>query len=347
MKIKSILSVLVFAVLLTACKAAKYPALEDGLYADIQTNKGDILLKLHAKEVPMTVANFVSLIEGDNPKLVDSLQGKKFYDGIKFHRVIKDFMVQSGDPLGTGAGNAGYKFADEFPTDSIGGLIYKHDSKGVLSMANSGPKTNSSQFFITHKATPWLDRKHSVFGKVEVGLNIVDSIAKNDVINTIDIIRIGSFAKNFNAPKVFETELANVEVKAKEYQEKLAKLKEEFLKSKGKDKAVKTDSGLRILEINKGKGKKFNRAIPATMHYTVSLADGKLIQSTEGKDPFGFTLDKQPMIAGVTEALLEMREGDKSRLFIPYYLGYGEKTYGPFPAKSDIVFDLELVKVGK
>lgn len=347
MRIKSILTILVFAVLFTACKAAKYPALEDGLYADVQTNKGDILLKLHAKDVPLTVANFVALAEGSHPKMADSLKGKKFYDGIKFHRVIANFMIQSGDPLGTGAGNAGYRFADEFPTDSIGGLIYKHDGAGVLSMANSGPKTNSSQFFITHKETPWLDRKHSVFGKVEIGQNVVDSIAKNDVINTIDIIRVGSFAKNFNASEVFETELANVEIKEKAYQEKLAKLKEAFLKEKGKDKAVTTASGLGVLELKKGNGKKFNSAVPASMHYTVSLADGKLIQSTDGKDPFTFTLDKQPMIGGVTEALKDMRVGDKKRLFIPYYLGYGEKVYGPFPAKSDIVFDLELVKVGK
>ncbi|MCH3883183.1 MULTISPECIES: peptidylprolyl isomerase [Tenacibaculum] len=339
--------ILVFAVLFSACKAAKYPNLENGLYADIQTNKGDILLKLYGEEVPMTVANFISLAEGDNPNLADSLKGKKFYDGLKFHRVINNFMIQGGDPLGNGTGNAGYKFADEFPSDSIGDLIYKHDKKGVLSMANGGPNSNSSQFFITHKDTPWLDRKHSVFGQVELGLDVVDSIRKDDVINTIDIIRVGKFAKKFEAPEVFKTELANVETKAKEYQEKLAKLKEAYLKERGIDKAIKTTSGLKILELKKGTGKKFNRAIPATMHYTVTLANGKLIQSTEGKEPFGFTLDKQPMIGGVTEAILEMREGDKKRLFIPYYLGYGEKLYGPFPAKSDIVFDLELIKVGK
>ena len=338
---------LVATVLFSSCKAAKYKDLQDGLYADVQTNKGDILLKLHAEEVPMTVANFVSLSEGTNKKVTDSLRGKNYFDGIKFHRVIPNFMIQGGDPTGTGKGNAGYKFADEFPSDSIGNLIYKHDSKGVLSMANSGPKTNSSQFFITHKATPWLDGKHSIFGKVEIGLAIVDSIQQNDIINKIEIIRVGKFAKNFNASKVFETELANVVSKEKEYKEKLEKLKVAYLKERGIDKATETASGLKILKLKKGTGKKFNRAIVASMIYSVSLASGKLIQSTEGKEPFAFTLDKQPMIAGVTEALLEMREGDKKRLFIPYYLGYGEETYGPFPQKSDIVFDLELIKVGK
>ena len=345
MKIYKVLVAVI--ILFTACKSAKYADLDNGLYADVQTNKGDILLKLYADEAPMTVANFVSLAEGDNPKLADSLQGKRFYDNTKFHRVIKDFMVQGGDPEGTGKGSAGYRFADEFPNNEKGELIYKHDSPGTLSMANSGPKTNSSQFFITHKATPWLDGKHSIFGKVQIGQSVVDSIQKDDVINKIDIIRVGSDAKNFNAPKVFTAELANVVTKEKEYLEKLAKRKEAFLKEKGVEKAVKTKSGLKILELKKGSGKKFNRAIPASMHYTVSLADGKKIQSTEGKKPFTFTLDKQPMIAGVTEAILEMNEGDKKRLFIPYYLGYGEKTYGPFPEKSDIVFDLELVKVGK
>jgi cyclophilin family peptidyl-prolyl cis-trans isomerase len=258
-------------------------------------------------------------------------------------------MIQGGDPTGTGNGGTGYKFPDEFPIDSIGNLIYKHDNKGVLSMANPGrPNTNSSQFFITHKATPWLDRKHSIFGKVSIGQDIVDSIQQNDTILNVNIIRVGKFAKKFKAPKVFESELANIGIKEKEYLEKLESLKEAFLKEKGIDKAIKTNSGLKILEINKGTGKKFNRATTASMYYNVYLASGKLVQSVDStKAPFIFTLDKQPMIAGVNEALLDMREGDKKRLFIPYYLGYGEKLYGPFPEKSDIVFDIELIKVGK
>lgn len=343
---KSIKFVVIFALLLGACKS-KYPTLEDGLYADIQTNRGDVLVELYAKEVPMTVANFVSLAEGDNPKMADSLKGKPFYDGIKFHRVIKDFMVQTGDPTGTGRGNAGYKFADEFPLDEKGKLVYTHNGEGILSMANSGPATNSSQFFITHKATPWLNRKHSVFGKVNIGQAIVDSINKDDVIKKIDIIRVGKFAKKFDAPKVFIDELGNVEVKEKERLAKIEQRKKEFLKEKGVEKAIKKASGLKVLDLEKGRGAKFNSAKKATMHYAVYLSDGTLIQSTKGKDAFPFTLDNQPMIAGVNEALKEMRVGDKKRLFIPYYLGYGEKTYGPFPAKSDIVFEVELVSIGK
>ena len=344
---KNLRYIFVLAIVFSACKTLKYKDLKDGIYADIETNKGDILLELYAEQTPMTVANFVSLAEGTNTKVVDSLKGKKYFNGIRFHRVIPNFMIQGGDPTGTGAGNAGYKFPDEFPIDSIGNLLYKHDSKGVLSMANPGPNSNSTQFFITHKATPWLDRRHSIFGRVEKGLQVLDSIQKNDTIFNVDIIRVGKLAKRFKASKVFESELVNIEVKEKEYIEKLEKIKQAYLKEKGIDKAVETNSGLKVLVLKKGTGKKFNRATQASMIYTVSLANGKLIQSTEGKAPFVFTLDNQPMIAGVSEALLEMKEGDKKRLFIPYYLGYGEKMYGPFPEKSDIVFDLELLKVGK
>ena len=337
----------IFAVVfvVSACKSNKYVGLNEGLYAELQTTKGDILLKLYAKDVPMTVANFVSLAEGTNTKVIDSIKGKPFFDGIRFHRVIKNFMIQSGDRTNSGSGNAGYKFADEFPTDSVGNLRYKHDDKGVLSMANSGPKTNSSQFFITHKATPWLDRKHTVFGKIQTGQNVVDSIVKNDTIKKVAIIRVGSFAKKFKASKVFEAELANTKSKEIEYLDKLERLKTVFLRNKGHEKATKTSSGLKILELKKGTGKKFNSALPASMNYTIYLASGKLIQSSEGKKPLQFTLDKNPMIAGVKEALLEMRIGDKKRLFIPYYLGYGEEMYGPFPPKSDIVFDIELLKI--
>lgn len=345
---KNLKYLLLFAIFFTACKAAKYKDLNEGLYADIQTNKGDILVELYAKNTPLTVANFVSLAEGNNPKVTDSLKGKPYFDGIRFHRVIPNFMIQTGDRTGTGRGNTGYKFADEFPLDSVGGLIYKHDEKGVLSMANSGPKSNSSQFFITHKATPWLDGKHSIFGKVEKGLALVDSIQQNDTINKVEIIRIGKFAKKFDAPTIFISEIEGAVEKKKQIAKKLEKLKENFLKDKGIDKAVKTNSGLKILVLEEGNGEKFNRAKPASINYSIFLASGKLIQSSENSSkPLVFTLDKQPMIAGVNEALLGMRVGDRKRLFIPYYLGYGEQAYGPFPAKTDLVFDLKLLKTEK
>ncbi len=349
----------VAAILLVAsCKSAKYADLDKGLYADIETDKGDILCKLYFEDTPLTIASFVSLAEGTNPNVTDSVKGKKFYDGLTFHRVLKDFMIQGGDPLANGTGGPGYKFEDEFPRDSLGKLKHSHIGAGVLSMANGGPGSNGSQFFITHKDTPWLDGKHTVFGKVEYGQNVVDSIAKGDIINHIKFIRIGRKASKFDAAKVFTKELKN-SVIAKQKRLDDAKKAEEvrykkyvedckvFQADQGIAKATKTDSGLHILTLKKGKGKKFSETKETTINYTISLADGKLIQTTIGRAPFKFTLSKQPMIAGVREAILKMRVGGKARLFIPYYLGYGERAFGPFPAKSDLVFELEITKVGK
>ena len=348
-KIVSLFSIL----LLLGCHS-KYGDLSDGLYADMKTDKGNILLKLHTEDVPITVANFVALAEGNNPLVSDSLRGKPYYNGLGFHRVIKDFKIESGDPEGDGSGGPGYQFFNEFPRDSLGQLIYRHDSYGVLSMVNSKRRTSSvgSQFFITHKPTPWLDGVNTVFGKVVGGMSVVDSIALYDMIHSVDIIRIGNAAKAFNAPKIFTegTKTFFADLNAKRLKEE-ADLKA-LLENLPKDKATakKTESGLRIFKLKKGnqKGKKFHRAQMASIHYTMRLEEGgKLIQSTDGREPFTFILDKRPMISGVTDALLDMREGDKVRLFIPSYLGYGERGNGPIPPNADLVFDVELLKMGK
>lgn len=343
--------VFVVLIMFVSCKSAKYPNLENGLYADIQTNRGDILVKFFYDKVPMTVANFVALSEGTHPKMIDSLKGTPFYDGTKFHRVIKDFMIQGGDRTGTGAGDAGYTFADEFPVDEEGKLLYKHDGPGVLSMANySRPVTNSSQFFITHKATPWLDGGHSVFGRVLQGQSVVDTIQKNDYIKQIEILRIGEEAAKFDAPVVFENELANVEKKEEERKKKLEELKQKYQEEQGINDAITTDSGLKILSLQKGSGKKVNPALPTTAHYTLYLADGRKIDSSLDKgEAFVFTVDDEnfPLIAGWKEGVRTMREGDKVRLFIPSYLGYGDRRVGPIPPKSDLIFEIEVLKVGK
>lgn len=358
---------LVFSFAFNACNN-DYKNLEDGIYADISTNKGHIIVELYPDQVPLTVSNFITLAEGTNTKVVDSLQGKRFYDGLKFHRVIRDFMIQGGDPKGNGQGGPGYKFYDEFTPD------LRHDSKGILSMANSGINSNGSQFFITHKATPWLDAYsddnqlkdcsnprvgcHSVFGKVVSNLDIIDSIAQNDFIEKLTIIRKGSNAKEFDAVKIFEDEIAKTEEKEKERLSELERLEKERLEKFAQEKDVfykkmnvqnakKQESGLQILTFRRGKGKKFNPAKSATINYSMYLGDGKLIQSTEDSKPFEFVLDKRPLIPGVKEAILKMRVGGKARLFIPYYLGYGENGGGPFPKKADLIFDLELLKVGK
>lgn len=342
-----------FSAFILGC-SSDYKNLEEGLYADMKTDKGNVIMKLYFEEVPVTVANFVSLAEGNNPKVSDSLKGKPYYNELGFHRVVKDFIIQGGDPLGDGTGGPGYRFFDEIPRDSTGQVIFKHDGSGVLSMANggAGTNTNGSQFFITHKPTPWLDGIHTVFGEVVNGMQAVDSIEQYDMIHSIKIVRIGEKAKDFDAPKVFTDGTDQYFVDLALQRQKEADAAKAFLGQIGKEKASckPTDSGLRVLPVKKGdgKGKKVTESDPITIHYTLRLEEsGKLVQSTEGQAPFTFIMDRQPMIPGFKEAVLKMKEGDKSRLFIPYYLAYGEQGGGPFPPKADIVFDVEILKVGQ
>jgi peptidylprolyl isomerase len=191
-----ILSLAAVAAGLTTLARAQETKLPDGLYAVMETSKGKIVLQLEYEKTPLTVANFVGLSEGTkdyskSPGEPPKAQGKPFYDGLTFHRVIPDFMIQGGDPQGNGSGGPGYQFRNEIdPT-------LKHDRAGILSMANAGPDTNGSQFFITHKDTPWLDGHHTVFGHVVEGQSVVNSIARGDTIKSVKILRIGEKAKAF------------------------------------------------------------------------------------------------------------------------------------------------------
>ncbi|GAB7256669.1 peptidylprolyl isomerase [uncultured Polaribacter sp.] len=382
---KNFFIVSLLLIVLTSCNTKKYKDLDNGLYAEIETNKGNILLELHAENVPKTVANFVALVEGTNSRLVDSLKGKNFYEGIIFHRVVPNFVIQGGGFTSEGRKSAGYLFGDEFPRDENGDVLYKHDDQGVLSMANGGPTTNNSQFFITHRPIPHLDGKHSVFGKTVVNpfeykklqqkysdslqlvkaidsarMVVVNKIVQNDTIKTIDIIRIGDFAENFNAAEVFDREVENFNKSQKEKieQEKILeekryakylKAKKEFLIEKEESKAVKTGTGLRILKLKETNGKKVNPNKAVTVNYTLYIADGTRMQSSSdvGK-PIVFDLNDEarPMISGLKEGILTMRQGEKSRLFIPYTIGFGETKFGPFPAKSDLIFEVEVLKIG-
>ena len=196
------------APMVQAAQKADLSGLEDGLYAEMRTSKGPILLRLYPDKAPLTVANFVGLAE--ETKSSNKKEGVPFYDGILFHRVIKDFMIQGGDPDGTGRGGPGYKFPDEFDPD------LRHDGPGVLSMANSGPGTNGSQFFITHKATPWLDGKHTVFGKVLKSQEVVNAVAQGDSIEKLIIHRIGKNFKTYKADQdFFDKQLAGITGKEK------------------------------------------------------------------------------------------------------------------------------------
>ena len=360
----------------------KTPATIEGIFATIATNKGDIVLELEYKKAPVTVANFIALAEGKNTFVTEeNLKEKPFFDGLKFHRVIKDFMIQGGDPSGNGSGGPGYAFKDEF-TD------LKHDKPGILSMANSGPTTNGSQFFITHKATPWLDGKHTVFGHVTEGMSIVNAIAQNDVVTKITIVRKGALAQKFDAPKVFadyfnnksedqkKQDLVNAENKAKQaaieaeakraYTEKygpvIAAKKAYFTATKAT--ATTTPSGLTYKITEKGTGVKPTNGTQFYFHYAGYFEDGTLFDSSyetvsksygkfdanraaqNGYQAFPFEAGKKDgMIPGFIEGLENMAFGDKAVVFIPSNLAYGERGAGSvIPPNTTLVFELEMLE---
>lgn len=331
------------AALTASCKD-EYPNLENGIYANIETEKGAILLKLHHKETPLTVANFISLAEGNNTKVADSLLGKRFYDGLPFHRVIPNFMIQGGDIKRNGKGDPGYKFADEFPRNNKGDLLFKHDKKGILSMANSGPNTNGSQFFITHKETPWLDGKHTVFGEVLEGVQLVDSIAQGDVMSKVTIIKKG--ISDYNAGEIFEEELKkkfleHENVKKRQKADSIA-----FSKKMNESQAKELASGLKILHVKEGIGAKAKEGDRIKVNYTGYFSHGKIFDtSTKRNRPLEFTIGVDRVIEGWTEGMQLMKTGGKAILFIPYYLAYGERGYGPIPDKANLIFEVELVKI--
>lgn len=309
--------------------------MDNGLYAKLNTTKGDILVNLEFEKTPGTVGNFVALAEGNLENAVKP-QGKPFYDGLKFHRVIPDFMIQGGCPQGTGTGNPGYKFDDEFHPE------LKHDKPGVISMANSGPATNGSQFFITHVETPWLDNKHTVFGNVVEGQDVVDAIQQDDKINSIEIIRVGDAAKKFNAVEAFRTfEGSRAEREAQE-----RKKQEEILNTVSTG-FKKTDSGLRYQIIQKGNGKKASKGDTVSVHYKGQLLDGTVFDSSyQRKQPIEFTLGVGQVISGWDEGIQLLHVGDKARLVIPSHLAYGSQgAGGVIPPDAPLIFDVELVDI--
>ena len=353
---KSILLLLLAVTSFYSCKN-EHSNLPDGLYADIETNKGHIIVELDYKKAPVTVANFVTLAEGKNEFVAkDYLINKPFFDGLKFHRVIENFMIQTGDPEGTGSGDTGYKFKDEI-TD------LKFDKAGVLAMANNGPATNSSQFFITHVETPWLDGKHTIFGHVvEKGQEVVNQVKQDDSIVSVTIIRNGEAAKKFDAVKVFHDYFSEISKERSKYagvqKEKVASLAE--LKAK----ATKTSTGLEYVITEKGTGKKPATGTQVYINYSGFLEDGTLFDSSSediskkfgkfiqekadanGYQPIPFTAgNKQGLIPGFIEGIEQLSFGDKAVIFIPSHLAYGATgAGGVIPPNANIVFEIQLLE---
>ena len=309
--------------------------MQDGIYAKFNTGKGEILVKLTHDKTPGTVGNFVALAEGDMENTAKP-QGKPYYDGLKFHRVIADFMIQGGCPQGTGTGDPGYKFDDEFHPE------LKHDAPGILSMANAGPGTNGSQFFITHGPTPWLDNKHTVFGHVEAGQEVVDAISQGDSIDSLEIVRVGGEAESWNAIEAFRVfegarakRIAEAKARAEAEMEKLAAGFE------------KTDSGLRYQIINKGSGAQAEKGKTVSVHYEGSLSNGQVFDSSYSRNqPIDFSLGIGQVIPGWDEGIGLLKVGDKARFVIPSHLAYGSAgAGGVIPPDATLIFDVELMDV--
>lgn len=337
----------------------------DGIYAEFNTSKGKIICMLEYKKTPMTVANFVGLVEG-NCTVNGVTQSKPYYDGLKFHRVIKDFMIQGGCPLGNGTGSPGYKFEDEFVPE------LKHSGSGILSMANSGANTNGSQFFITHKATPWLDGKHSVFGHVVEGQSVVDAIQQDDIMQSVRIIRVGPEAQGWSyidASKKskyinFETackekiriEAEKMRIEEEKRRAEQIKQQEEYKKTfyeavkKQNKNAVQTSSGLVYEVVKKGKNvAKYGakKGSEVKLHYTGTLfKDGtKFDSSLDRKEPFLFNYIDSKMIPGFEEGISLIGQGGKIKLYIPYFLAYGDRDMGIIKSNSDLVFDIKIMSI--
>lgn len=366
---KALVLLLVAMAALQSCKSSKYADLGDGIFASIETNKGDMILQLEYQKTPITVANFITLAEGSSPYVADEYKGKKYYDGLIFHRVIKDFMIQGGDPTGTGSGNPGYRFQDEF-NDSL-----KLDRKGILAMANSGPRTNGSQFFITLKETPWLNGVHTVFGHLVKGQEVLDSIGsvktatgdrpvETQTIQKVEIIRNGREAKNFDAVQVMKDYFE----KEKNYEAEIQKVKTDFLKevAQQKEEAEELPSGLKVYKLYTGEGEKPKPGQKVYVNYAGWLIDGTLFDTSEKTTAAKFgeldkieamhrgdfspvPMDYSPdarMIPGFKEGLLTMKVGDRVRLFIPPHLAYGANGAGNvIPPNADLIFDLEVTGI--
>jgi peptidylprolyl isomerase len=322
----------------TAAAAPGDTALGNGLFARFTTNRGDIVVRLEYQKAPLTVCNFVALAEGK----MNITGGKHYYDGLTFHRVIADFMIQGGDPLGTGSGGPGYRFPDEFDSS------LKHDGPGVLSMANAGPGTNGSQFFITHVATPWLDGKHTIFGRVVQGQSVVNAIRQGDRIEQVTIVRNGPEANAFKADQAaFDSLLQNLNAAAAARTRAQREATVSQITAKYPNLTI-TPSGIRYNITKAGTGAKPNRGQTVSVNYVGSFLSGEVFDRSDVQGgPIEFPAGSGRVIPGWDEMVLDMRLGEKRLVVLPPEQAYGERGAGNgvIPPNSFLVFEMELVRI--
>ena len=330
-------SILLFFITGTVFGAPGDAALGDGLFARITTNRGDIVVRLEYQKTPMTVCNFVALAEGK----MTAAGGKPFYNGLGFHRVINDFMIQGGDPAGNGTGGPGYRFPDEIDS------TLKHDGPGVLSMANAGPGTNGSQFFITHTATPWLDGKHTVFGKVVQGQNVVNAIKQGDKIEKITIIRNGTQASAFKADQAAFDALVRNAGSAAAARVKVKRDADIALIESRYPNANVKPSGLRWVMEKAGTGARPQAGSTAVVNLKGSLLTGEYFANSDlSGGAQELPVGARKIIPGLDEAIMDMTVGEKRTVIVPPELAYGERSVNDaIPPNSFIIFEIELVRV--
>ena len=340
-KLTLVLLLLLFLAAFAFC-APGDSALGDGLFARIVTSRGDIVIRLEYQKTPMTVCNFVALAEGK----MSAAGGKPFYNGLSFHRVINDFMIQGGDPLGNGSGGPGYQFPDEIDS------TLKHDGPGVLSMANAGPGTNGSQFFITHRPTPHLDDRHSVFGHVVEGMDVLGKIRIGDAIQSVTILRVGEAAEAFDAShRAFlalrspaaaiasRLEAAALRAAADSSEARAIAMMRENLAAAQPD-----DQGVLHSILRAGAGEPIGNRKQASVHYTGYLLNGQQFDSSIPRnDPLRVMVGAGDVIRGWDITLAAMRVGEKRAIFLPSDLAYGPRAMGPIPSNAILYFEMELL----
>ena len=313
--------------------------LPDGLYAQVETNRGTITLQLEHEKTPLTVINFVGLAEGT--LRTNREAGVRYYDGLTFHRVIPDFMIQGGDPTASGSGGPGYRFADEFHPD------LRHDRPGILSMANAGPGTNGSQFFITHVPTPWLDDRHTVFGSVIDGQSVVDAIQQGDRIESVSIVRRGAAAENFTADqRAFDREAARVTerraaLEAESRNRTIEAINAQF------PRARRDANGIWSEVTTRGRGATPRTGQTVVVHYTGTFLDGQVFDSSRNRNqPFSFAVGTGRVIPGWDRSVLQMQVGEKRTVVLPPEMAYGDRgAGGVIPPNAFLVFEIELIEI--